>query len=138
MDVISRLPGCARQAADSICLYTGKNGRCSQIVENSQSQNVQIFGYIYQSRNGQNHGPIWKTQSFLSKGICTVIVWQDYYGKGNLRKFYWNTVGKILKLGVLMCQPSKRIILIRVCGRHQTGRQTENIKTDLENSPKRR
>ena len=24
------------------------------------SQNVQIFGYIYQSTNGPNHGPVWK------------------------------------------------------------------------------
>ena len=38
--------------------------------------------------HGQNHGPVWKTQSFLLKGICTVILWQDCYGKGNLRKSY--------------------------------------------------
>ena len=36
----------------------------------------------------KNHGPVWKIQSFFSKGICTVILWQDYYGKGNLRKSY--------------------------------------------------
>ena len=38
--------------------------------------------------NGQNHGPVWKTQSFLLSEICMVILWQDYYGKGNLRKSY--------------------------------------------------
>ena len=59
-----------------------------------QSQNAQIFGYVYQNTNGQNHGPVWKTQSFFSKGICTVTLWQDYCGKGNLRKFYWSTVAK--------------------------------------------
>ena len=32
MDIISRLPGCD----GSICLYPSKNGRCSQIIENSQ------------------------------------------------------------------------------------------------------
>ena len=37
MNITSRTPGCARQAADrSICLYPGKNGRCSQIIENAQ------------------------------------------------------------------------------------------------------
>ena len=37
MDTISRLPGCDGQAADAvICLYPGTNGRCSQIIENSQ------------------------------------------------------------------------------------------------------
>ena len=41
------------------------------------SQNAQIFGYVYRSTNGQNHGPVWKTQWSLSKGICTVTLWQD-------------------------------------------------------------
>ena len=63
-----------------------------------QSQNVQILFYGYQSTNGQNHdqnhGPVWKTQSFLLNEICTVILWQDHYGKGKSRKFYWHTVGK--------------------------------------------
>ena len=33
-------------------------------------------------------GPIWKTQSFLLSEIFMVILWQDCYGKGNLRKSY--------------------------------------------------
>ena len=57
-----------------------------------QSQNAQTFGYVYQSTNGRNHGPVWKTQLFLLNGICTVTVWQDYCGNGNLRKFYWEKV----------------------------------------------
>ena len=37
MDIISRLPGCAGQAADAVSAYTQvKNGRCSKIIENSQ------------------------------------------------------------------------------------------------------
>ena len=37
MDIISRLPGCAGQAADTVSAFTpGKNGRCSKIIENSQ------------------------------------------------------------------------------------------------------
>ena len=31
--------------------------------------------------------------------ICTVILWQDYCGKGNSRKFCWNTVGEKLQIG---------------------------------------
>ena len=62
------------------------------------NRNVQILCYVYQSTNGQNHGqnhgPVWKTQSFLLNEICTVILWQGCYGKGNLRKSYWHTVGK--------------------------------------------
>ena len=36
MDIISRLPGCDGQAADAVSAYTQGNGRCSQIIENSQ------------------------------------------------------------------------------------------------------
>ena len=36
MDIISRLPGCAGQAADAVSAYTQKNTRCSKIIENSQ------------------------------------------------------------------------------------------------------
>ena len=36
MDTISGLPGCDGQAADAVSACTQVNGRCSQIVENSQ------------------------------------------------------------------------------------------------------
>ena len=53
-------------------------------------RNVQTFGFVYHT-NGQNHGPVWKMQLFLLSEICMVILWQDCYGKGNLRKSYWST-----------------------------------------------
>ena len=49
--------------------------------------------------NGQNHGPVWKTQSFLLGGICTVFLWQDYCGKGNVRKSYWKMAGRKFQIG---------------------------------------
>ena len=37
MDIMSRLPGCSGQAGDAVSAKNpGKNGRCSQITENSQ------------------------------------------------------------------------------------------------------
>ena len=37
MEIISRLPGCAGQAADAVSAHTQvKNGGCSQIIENSK------------------------------------------------------------------------------------------------------
>ena len=60
---------------------------------------LQTFGFVYHDTNGQNHGPVWKTQSFLLSGICTVILWQDCYGKGNLRKSYRSTVGRRFPIG---------------------------------------
>ena len=88
MDIISRFPGCSGQAADAVSAKnSGQNGRCINVIQ-KQSQNVQIFGYLYRSTNGQNHGPVWKTQLFLLNGIYTVILYQDCYGKGNSRKSF--------------------------------------------------
>ena len=87
MDIISRLPGCDGQATHAISTCTqAKNGRCSQIVENSQIGVSRHFGFVYHDTIGLNHGPVWKTQSFLLSEICMVILWQDSCGKGNLRK----------------------------------------------------
>ena len=86
MDIISRLPGCDGQAADAVSAYTQVKMEDAQFFEKFHNRSVQTFGVVYHDTNGSNHGPVWKTQSFLLKGICTVILWQDYCGKGNLRK----------------------------------------------------
>ena len=64
-----------------------------------QNRNVQTFGFVYQNTNGQTHGPVWKTQSFLLNEICAVILWQDYCRKSNLRKSFWSTVGGKFQIG---------------------------------------
>ena len=64
-----------------------------------QSQNVQIYGYVYRNTNSSNRGPVWKIQSFVLSEICTVILWQDYYGEDNWRKFSWNTDRKKFQFG---------------------------------------
>ena len=74
-------------------------GRMTWKVMQFQSQNARTFGYVYQSTNGQTHRPVRKTQSFLLSEICTVTLWQDYCGKGNSRKFCWNTLGKKFQNG---------------------------------------
>ena len=140
MDILSTLPGCAGQAKQQTQyqLTPRSKWKMHRRYWKFQSQNDQIFENVYQSTNGQNHGPVWNIQSFLLKGICTVILWQDCYGKGNVRKFYQNTVGKKFTTGNVFCQPSKRTILICVCGRYQNGRQNRIQETDLENSDERR
>ena len=100
MDIISRLPGCAGQAADAVSANTQvKMEDAHKLWKKFRSQNVQIFGYVYQNTNGPSHGPVWKIQLFLLSEICTVILWQDCYGNGNLRRFCWNTVGKKFQIG---------------------------------------
>ena len=58
MDIISRLPVCAGQAADALSAYTQVKMGDAPTLLKFQSQNVQIFGYFYQNTNGPNHGPV--------------------------------------------------------------------------------
>ena len=89
MDIISRLPGCAGQAADAVSAYTQVTmGRCTDIIENSKVGMSRHLDSSTTTQMAKNHGPVWKTQSFLLSEICTVILWQDFYGKDNLRNSY--------------------------------------------------
>ena len=106
-------------------------------MQKIQSQNVQIFGYVYKSTNGPNHGPVW----------MILPLERNLYGHplaGLLRERQFEKVSlehgweKILKLGMFIYQPSKRTIPISVCGRYQTGRQDRKHRTDLENSDEKR
>ena len=68
MNIISRLPGCDGQAADTVSAYTQVQMEdAPKLLKKSQIQNrnVQTFGFVYHDTNGLNHGPVWKTQSFL-------------------------------------------------------------------------
>ena len=86
MDIISRLPGCAGQAADAVSAYTQvKMEDAPKLLKILKSECPDIWIRLPR-QNGRNHGPVWKTQSFLLNEICTVILWQDCYGKDNLRK----------------------------------------------------
>ena len=73
-------PECAGQAADAMfSSHPGQNGRCTDVIKNSK---VRLSSEI-----GQNHGPVWKIQSFLLNEICTVILWQGLLSGGNSGKF---------------------------------------------------
>ena len=58
MDNISRLPGCTKQAADAVSAKTRvKMEDAPTVLKIPESQNVQIFGYVYRNTSGQPHGP---------------------------------------------------------------------------------
>ena len=137
MDIRSRRPGCAGQAADALFVCTQvKMEDAPSLFKKIRSQNVQIFGYVYQNTNGPNHGPAWKIQLFLLNGICTITFWQDSFEKGKLRKFYWNTDGKSFNFGNVFRLSKKRTILVWVCGRYQVEwKETKswpNVETTYE------
>ena len=87
MDIISRLPGCAGQAADAVSAYTQvKIEDASKLLKipKSECPDISIF---HLDTSG------WKIQSFLLTEICMVILWQDCYEK-ILLKYGWETVSK--------------------------------------------
>ena len=59
MDIISRLPCCAGQAADAVFAYTQviMEG-APKLFKIPKSECPEIFGYVYRSKNGQNHGSV--------------------------------------------------------------------------------
>ena len=100
MDIISRLPGYDGQAADAVSAYSQvKMEDASKLLKIPISEKVQTFGFVYHDTHGLNHGPVWKIQLFLLNGTCTVILWQDLIGKGNVRKSYRSTVGTRFQIG---------------------------------------
>ena len=87
MDIISRLPGCAGQAADAVSAYTQvKMEDAHKLLKIPKSECPDIWIRPPRHTRGQNHGPVWKIQSFLSKGIWTLILWQDYCGDKQFEK----------------------------------------------------
>ena len=52
------------------------------------------------TQNGQNHGPVMErpSRSSWTKSVWSIF-WQDYYGKGNLRKSYWNMDERKFQIG---------------------------------------
>ena len=99
MDIISRLPGCDGQAADAVSAYTQvKMEDAHKWLKIPKSECPDIWIRLPR-HNWSNHGPVWKTHSFLLSEICMVILWQDCYGKGNLRTSYWNMAGWKFQIG---------------------------------------
>ena len=88
MDIISRLPGYDGQAADAVSAYTQvKMEDDHKLLKIPKSECPDIWIRLPRHKWPKS-GPVSKTQLFLLNGICVVILWQDYYGKGNLRKSY--------------------------------------------------
>ena len=97
--------------------------KCTNVIENSKVRMPRHFDtFVNHDTNGQNHGPVWKIWLFLSKGNLyghplAGLLWERQFEKVLLEHGWEN-----FKLGMFICQPSKRTIPISVCGRYQTGR----------------
>ena len=123
---LSRLPGCDGQAADAVSAHTQvKMEDAHKLLKIPKSECPDIW-IVYHDTNGQNHGPVWKTQPFLLNGICMVILCMTVMGRAIWENPIAARLGEGFQLGLLVRTPWKRIILICACRWHQIGRK-ENI-----------
>ena len=93
------------------------------------SQNVQIFGYVYRSTTGQNHGSVWKVQSFFSKGICTVTLCWTIMGKAIWESSIGTRLGKVLNWECLLVNRARGLFLSVYVDDIQLARKTKNIES---------
>ena len=88
MDIISRVPGCAGQAADAVSAYTQvKVEDAPKLLKIPNSECPDVWIRLPRYKWPKSWSSM-EDQSFFLSGICTVIFWQDCYGKGNLRKSF--------------------------------------------------
>ena len=90
MDIISRLPGCDGQAADAVSAYTQvKMEDAHKLLKIPKSECPDIWIRLRRHKWPKSWSSMEDPVLFpLRAGICTVILWQDYCGKGNLGTSY--------------------------------------------------
>ena len=96
----------------SICLYPSKNGRCSQIIENSK---IGVSRHLDSSTTTQ-------MAKIMSRSSWAKSLWSSF-GRTVMGKAIWENpiatrLGEGSQLGMSLCTSWKRIILICVCGWH--------------------
>ena len=85
MDIISRLPGCDGQAADAVSAYTQvKMEDAHKLFKIPKSECPDIWIRLPRHKWPKS----WSSMEdpVVPLEIYMVILWQDCYGKGNLRK----------------------------------------------------
>ena len=137
MDVISRLLGCAGQAADAVSAFTQvKMEDAPKLLKFPKSECPDIWIHLprlqmakIMVQYGRSSRSSW-TQSVRSP------FWKDYYGKSNLRKSLLKHVWRKFKIGNVSLYIVK-IILICVCGWHKIGWKETKSWSDVETTQQR-
>ena len=98
MDIISRLPGCDGQAADAVSAYTQvKMEDAHKLLKIPKSECPDIWIRLPRHTWPKSWSNMEDPVVPLER-ICTVILWQDWFVKGNLRKSYWSTIGRMFPI----------------------------------------
>ena len=117
----------------SIRLHPCQNGRPINVIKNSK---VRMSRYLDTSTKAQLVKIIVHGRSGRSSRKESV---RSSFGRINIEKAIWESsmgtrLGKSSKPGTFIFQPSKRTIIVRVCGRYPTGRQDRKHRNDLAHS----
>ena len=121
----------------SICLYPGKNGGCTQIIENPR---IGMFRHLDSSTTTQM-AKIMVQYGRPSRSSWTESV-RSSFGRTVMEKAIWENpsaarLGEGFQLGMLIRTPWKRVIHICVCGWHQTGWKETKYFSDVESTKQR-
>ena len=93
MDIISRLPGCTRQAADAISVYPSQNGRCTDVTASSKIGMSRYWNTFTKTRMAEimvQHGRPSRSSS------------RTFMGKARRESSIGTRLGKSSKLGMLI------------------------------------
>ena len=121
----------------SICWYPSQNGRCSQIIENSN---------IGMSRHLDSSNPTQMVQVMVQYRRPSRSSWTQFerssFGRTIMGKAFWENpikarLGESFQLGMSFRTPSKRIILICVCWWHKIDWNETKHWSDVESTQQR-
>ena len=113
MDIISRLPGCAGQAADAVSAYTQvKNGRCSQIIAKFPNRRNSLPRHKWPKSWSSMEDPVVPLERNLYGHPLAGLLWERQFEK-ILLKHGWE---KNPNWECLFVHREKTVILICVCG----------------------
>ena len=99
MDIISRLPGCAEEEADAVSAYTQvKMEDAHKLLKNPKSECPDIWIRLPRHNWPKSWFSMEDPVVLLERNLYGHL-WQDCYGKGNLRKSYWCAVGRRFLIG---------------------------------------
>ena len=94
MDIISRLPGCDGQAADAVSASTQvKMEDAPKLLKIPKSECPDIWIRLPRHKWPKSWSSMEDPVVLLERNLYGHL-WQDYHGKGNLRKSYWNMDGR--------------------------------------------
>ena len=109
MDVISRLPGCAGQAADAISAYTQvKMEDVPKLLKIPQIECPDIWIRLPRHKWPKSRSSVEDPVVLLERNLYGHPLAGLFYGKGNSRQFYWNTVGRKFLIGNVSLYTVKR------------------------------